>query len=361
MSLTVLNVAYPLAPVGPDAVGGAEQVLTRLDSALVRAGCRSLVVAREGSQTKGTLLSTPNHRGPLDESARRRAWRHHRRRIEEALNEWPVDVIHFHGIDFFEYLPPAGVPVLITLHLPPGWYPPGIFDLDRPQTFLHCVSNSQQRACPRCSNLLPPIENGVPDDLFEARHTKRKFALGLGRICPEKGFHFAIDAAKKAGIPLLLAGEVFRYGTHEEYFHREIRPRLDDQRRFIGPVGWKRKRRLLSSAECLLVPSLVPETSSLVAMEALACGTPVIAFPSGALAEIVEHGKTGYLVRDERAMAEAISAIPSFSSQACRAAARARFGVGKMIAKYFEVYRTLAESQVPNSLPRGREWIPALK
>ena len=355
--LTVLNVAYPLALAGRNAVGGAEQILSRLDQALVQAGHRSLVVAAEGSEVEGIHLSTPRQRGPLNDSARRNAWEHHRTRINRALDDWPVDVVHLHGIDFLRYLPPPPVPVLVTLHLPPGWYPPAIFDLHRPQLFLNCVSKSQHRACPRCHYLLPEIENGVPDDLFAARHAKRHFALCLGRICPEKGFHFALDAATKADIPLVIGGEVFQYATHEEYYHREIAPRLDARHRFIGPVGWQRKRRLLAAAKCLLAPSVVPETSSLVAMEALACGTPVIAFPSGALAEIVEHGKTGYLVENARAMAEAIGQTALISAEACRDSGRTRFGLGKMVAKYFEVYRLLSHGGMGGMRPKGVEWM----
>ena len=88
--------------------------------------------------------------------------------------------------------------------------------------------------------------------------------------CPEKGYHLALDAAHLAGMALLLAGEVFPYPEHQRYFHEEIGPRLDSTRRFIGPVGGQRKRGLLQRAQCLIVPSLVAETSSLVAMEALA-------------------------------------------------------------------------------------------
>src|SRR5690606_1063450 len=132
---------------------------------------------------------------------------------------------------------------------------------------------------------LPPIENGVPVEALGARVRKRGFALALGRICPEKGYHLALEAAHRAGLPLLLAGAVFRYAAHERYFREEIAPRLDSLRRFIGAVPLGRKRRLLAAARCVVVPSLVPETSSLVAMEALASGTPVVAFPVGALAD----------------------------------------------------------------------------
>lgn len=342
MSLTVLSVAYPFAPVGMDAAGGAEQVLGWLDRALAAAGHRSLLVACEGSVAAGQLIEVPREAGPLDDAARERAWRRQRAAIAGALERWPVDVVHLHGIDCHEYLPPPGVPALATLHLPPAWYPPETFAPERPDTWLHCVSQAQHAACPPTPNLLPAIENGVPVAELAARHAKRGFALFLGRICPEKGVHLAIDAAKRAGVALLIAGELFPYEAHRRYFAEEVAPRLDPLRRFLGPVGFARKRRLLSAARCLVVPSTAAETSSLVAREALACGTPVVAFPSGALCDTVEHGRTGFLVESVEAMAEAIRAAPSLSADACRAVARERFSLERMVESYFALYRRLA-------------------
>jgi glycosyltransferase involved in cell wall biosynthesis len=164
----------------------------------------------------------------------------------------------------------------------------------------------------------------------------------MGRICPEKGFHLAIDAAQVAGVPLVLAGQVFPYETHQKYFAEQIEPRLGPGVRFIGGIGFSRKRRLLSAARCLLVPSLVAETGSLVAIEALACGTPVVSFPTGALPDIVEHGTTGFLVNDTREMAEAIRACDNLERELCRAVARQRFSRNRMIDAYFTLYRGLA-------------------
>ncbi len=344
MSLTVLGVAFPFAPAGPDSAGGAEQVLGSLDAALVRAGHRSIVVAAEGSVVRGTLHATEIPGGPIDEESRRLVHRRHRNRIEQAIDRCRPDVVHMHGIDFHRYLPAPGVPVLVTLHLPPSWYPPEVFRLSRPDTWLHCVSASQRRQCPESTALLSEICNGVDVDRLPVATVRRSFALTLGRICPEKSFHEALEAGKRAGIPILLAGFVYPYEEHERYFREKIVPSLDRERRFIGPVGFHRKRRLLSAARCLLVPSRAPETSSLVAMEAFACGTPVIAFRSGALPEIIDHGVTGFLVGDAQEMADAIGRVGELDPETIRRIARERFSLDRMVKEYFDVYRKLSGS-----------------
>jgi glycosyltransferase involved in cell wall biosynthesis len=341
--LSIMSVAYPLAPVGPDSVGGAEQVLFAMDRALHAAGHRSIVVAQQGSTVAGTLRPIPRPTGMLDERAQQQAQADTARAIADLLRTEGVDAIHLHGIDFHAYLPEPGPPVLATLHLPPGWYPLGALNPPRPNTWLHGVSVSQNAALEDMAvPVLPPVLNGVPvEELSVARHARRNFALTLGRICPEKGQHHALDAAHAADIALLIGGEVFPYEAHQRFFEDQVRPRLDRRRRFLGPVGFARKRRLLSAARCLLIPSTAPETSSLVAMEAAACGTPVIAFASGALPEVVEHGRTGFLVSDARAMAEAIARTASLDPVEIRAIAQARFSQARMAADYIALYRRL--------------------
>ncbi len=237
--------------------------------------------------------------------------------------------------------------MLATLHLPPDWYPPAALRPARPRTWLNCVSAAPAAACPPSPNLVEPIENGVPVERLRARHAKRGFALFLGRICPEKGVHLALRAAHRAGVSLIVAGELYSYPAHRDYFEGEVRPLLDARRRFVGPVGFARKRRLLTAARCLLVPSLAAETSSLVVREAAACGTPVVAFPSGAIAEAVEEGRTGFLVPDVDAMAEAIGRTGAIDPAACRALARERFDEAAMAERYLALYARLAR-------PRGQ-------
>lgn len=341
MTLSILSVAYPLAPVSPDAAGGAEQVLSSLDRALVAAGHRSIVVAEAGSRVAGTLLSIAPAKPPFDEPSRADAQARTAAAIREALARWPVDLVHLHGIDFDTYLPPPGPPVLATLHLPAAWYDLAALRPTRPLTWLHGVSAAQHDDLPRTPVILPPISNGVDVEAFAGGRRPGGFALVLSRICAEKGIHVAIEAARKAEVPLAIAGPVFPYEAHLRYFDGAVAPHLGRHCRYLGPVGFRAKRRLLLGARCLLVPSLAPETSSLVVREAAAAGAPVVALRTGALPESVEDGRTGFLVDDAAGMAAAIGRITDIDPDACRTAARERFSATVMAASYLRRYREL--------------------
>lgn len=341
MMRTILSVAYPLTKVGSDAIGGAEQILNTLDRALTGAGHRSIVIAAEDSKISGELIASPKFSRRLDDSIRDWACHIHRRLIQQVLSKYSVDLVHMHGLDFHSYAPGSEVPVLATLHLPPEFYPQDIFGWQHRHFRLNCVSWSQHRRCPPSPLLLDPIPNGVDVDGLDGTAEKENFALAMGRICPEKGFHLALDAARRTGMELLLAGRVFPYEYHRRYFQDEIQPRLDSKRRFVGPLGFRRKKRLLARAKCLIITSLVAETSSLVAMESLACGTPVIALRSGALPEIVDHGRTGFLVSDAAGIARALHNVDRLDPNECRGAAQARFSAKAMAEKYLCLYERL--------------------
>jgi glycosyltransferase involved in cell wall biosynthesis len=347
MKLSVLNVGYPLARIGPDEVGGAEQILSALDRGLVESGHTSFVVGIEGSDIAGTLVPIPQPKMPFDARAIALARQYCRAAIEETVRTRSIDVVHMHGFDFHEYLPSAGPAVLATLHLPASWYPKQGLNVQRPRTWLNCVSRSQHESIGANAHLLPPIPNGTAMDAIPFATRKRSFVLVLGRICPEKGIHIALDVAAMARAPLILAGHVFPYGEHQDYFEQMVKPRLGFSRRYIGPVGQKRKRALLAAARCLLVTSLVAETSSLVALEALAAGTPVVAFGKGALPEFIEHGRTGFLAWNTRELVDGIRAAASIDPEHCRLVARERFALSSMIERYLALYRALAQGQSP--------------
>lgn len=387
---TVLSVAYPFATVGEGAVGGAEVVLTMLERELVRRGWGSVVVAREGSSPAGQLLATEVPDGVITEEVRAVVTVRHQAGIDRALASGEVDLVHMHGIDFASYRVPEEVPVLVTLHLPPGWYPEEIW-AGRPGVRMVCVSEAQRRACPAgvrerlgvVGNGVE-VEDGAPGGLHPTHDgeaamngapseegnasclcsTHRDeaamdgasgvlwpgedgYALMLSRICPEKNLHEGLDAALRAGVPVVLAGETFPYETHLRYFEEEIRPRLGagvasrPAARLMGAVGGAEKWQLLRGARCLLLPTLAPETSSLVAMEAAAAGTPVVAYRSGAVPEVVEDGVTGLLVDGVNEMAEAIGRVDGIDRERCRGVARERFSLGRMVDGYVAVYREM--------------------
>jgi glycosyltransferase involved in cell wall biosynthesis len=344
--MTVLSVAYPFAPVDDQAVGGAEYILDVLDRALMNAGHRSLVVAQEGSRPQGVLFPTPEPSGILDDEKRRWCRKSFQAAIDRALSSASVDLIHMHGFDFHEYRLPGSVPILVTLHMPIAWYPREFWKRYGSNVQFQCVSESQRNCCLADMRNVQVIPNGVP--LPQALPaSKDKFAIVLGRVCPEKNMHVALEAGTLAGTPVLLGGRVFPYEAHLNYFREKIAPRLHPngtsvQHSFLGPVSGLRKEQLLGRAKCLLHATVAPETSSLVAMEALASGTPVIAFSSGALPEIVSDGETGFLVNNTIEMAAAIKRIHTIQPETCRSVARSRFSQDRMIRDYFELYKNLA-------------------
>jgi glycosyltransferase involved in cell wall biosynthesis len=350
MPLTLLNVGYPLATVSDETAGGAEQVLAILDEALVSRGHHSIVIAPAGSRCHGHLLPTDRVPGKLDHAAKQLARARHRAAIIRAIEKYPIDAIHFHGIDFADYLPDTEVPVIVTLHLPLDWYPPQALS-PRLQTHLVCVSRSQARTFRHADHIPRVIENGIriPQCSTSRHQHARPYALSLGRICPEKGFHFAMDAAAQHGIRYLLAGSLYEYPEHQDYFSRDIRPRLNRECRLLGPVAGARKQQLLSDATCVLIPSLAAETSSLVAMESMACGTPVIAFRAGALCEIVDHGRTGFLVDSVQEMADAIARVCIIDPDECRHEAKSHFSSQRMVDEYLELYHHAA-SRIANPI-----------
>lgn len=346
MGLTVLSVAYPFAPVGPDAVGGSEQILNDLDRKLVSAGHVSLVVACEGSRPFGQLFPAPLPQSELRDEASREWYRKKvQAAIDRALSSRPVDLIHMHGLNFHEYSLPPRIPTLVTLHLPIAWYPQDVWKRYDGRVVFQCVSESQRRSCPPELRGSPVVTNGVALPPT-SKVAKSNVALGMGRICPEKNLHEALEAGTLAGIRVLLGGRVFPYPEHRRYFRDKIQPllRRHTQHRFLGPLSPGRRTALLKRAKCLLHPTLAPETSSLVAMEAMAAGTPVIAYRSGALPDIVEDGVTGFLVDSAKEMAEAIREIHKIRPEACREAAERRFSGERMLQQYFELYGLLVAS-----------------
>lgn len=345
--LSILYVAYPLLSISDQSAGGAEQVLLTLEADMLRLGHRTAVAAANGSQVSGRLLGTgrPAHRPDQYEER----VREHSERIQTYLQDHPreFDIIHDHSGYFWSTGQTSSARLLATLHLPRPFYPEQSFRQCSPEVQFNCVSESQARTFEDLLGPVPVVPNGISVNAFEFSMQKKNYLLWLGRICEEKAPHLAIEVARGAGLPLILAGQVYPFSYHRAYFRREIAPFLQNpeaQVRFVDSPSFEKKVELLRDAKALLLTSSAEETSSLVALEAMASGTPVLAFRRGGVPEVVTDGKTGFLVDSSEEMSSAISRLDAISPTVCRNSVEEGFSSARMALDYENLYeRILAQ------------------
>jgi glycosyltransferase involved in cell wall biosynthesis len=348
----VLYVAYPLLRVHDESAGGAEQILWTLEREIARGGAQTTVAASAGSRVSGELFSTGEPCTQPDDYERRR--NEHEDRVvafvrRRAREGNAFDLIHDHSGSFWKRAAEIDTHVLATLHLPRSFYPAGNFNDIPTNVSFNCVSDSQARTFGDLDSLAGVVPNGIALDCFEpvAADQSRRGLLWLGRICEEKAPHLALEIAAQTGLPITLAGQVYPFSYHQQYFDREIAPRLEamPNAKFISSPSAELKRRLLREAQALLITSLAAETSSLVAMEAAASGTPVIAFRRGALAEVVRDGVTGFLVDAVSQAVGAVQKIVAIDHKTCVEHARKNFSAAKMADKYLQLYERLTHCE----------------
>jgi glycosyltransferase involved in cell wall biosynthesis len=302
------------------------------------------VAASEGSSVCGELLSTGA--APVEPDRFERREREHSEAVVRLCRQRSFALLHDKSGHFWRHAARLRCPVLATLHLPRSFYPPELFDSVASNVFFNCVSQSQAGGFRDLPNFLGVVANGIALERFPFVAAKQDYLLWMGRICPEKGTHLALDVARQLGMRLVVAGSVYPFSWHRQYFEREVRPRLEaagSMAEFVESPPFARKVELLGQARALLIPTLAPETSSLVAMEAMACGTPVVAFANGALPEVVADGKTGFLVNDVDEMVNAVRLVELIEGRACRAHVEARFNASRMADGYERLYATIHE------------------
>ena len=237
-----------------------------------------------------------------------------------------------------------GVPVVTTIHGPLNVELLEIYTRIAAKVPLIAISRAQLR-----DHAQLPVEavihHGVDVEDFPVGAGDVGYCLYLGRMVAEKGARRAILAARKAGMKVLLAGKM-REPWETSYFESEVEPLLGDDARYLGEVPLDEKRRLLGGARATLFPIRWNEPFGLVMLESLACGTPVLAFAEGAAPEVVAHGRTGYLCRDESEMAEALAAIGDIDRAECRADVEVRFSTERMAREHAELFeRVLTRSR----------------
>jgi glycosyltransferase involved in cell wall biosynthesis len=252
------------------------------------------------------------------------------------------DIVHDHtifGPFYAERYPHLNV--LTTNHGPFNDELTDLYSRIADRVPIICVSHDQRGCAPQIP-VAGVIHHGIDAADFPFGESPGDYCLFLGRMSPDKGAHRAAQVAQKAGVPLLMAAKMREPWEHE-YFADEVAPLLSDDIRYLGEVPHEEKLTLLAGAMALLNPIRWHEPFGLVMTEALACGTPVIAFPEGAAPEIVDHGKTGFLCADEAEMVEAIRRLPEIDRRACRAAVEGYFSTERMVDDHLELFTSLLE------------------
>ena len=340
----ILYVAYPLLPVSNESCGGAEQMLAVLEAEMAERGHLTAVAACAGSSVAGAVFATGVESTEPDRFPQRN--REHEARVLELIQRTSgscptFDLIHDESGTFWRRARECNIPVLATLHLPRHFYPEDAFTNLPPNLYFNCVSEAQRESFGDLRNVAGVVKNGIRAGQFPFRSKKQDYLLWMGRICEEKAPHLAIEVAQRTGLPLVLAGQVYPFRYHQAYYNARVRPHLGNPTpaiSFFETPTLDKKIRLLANARALLVPSLVEETSSLVAMEAMACGTPVIGFRRGAIPEVVIDRVTGFVVQDAEEMAEAVWKTGEINPHACRVHVETSHSSPRMADEYERLY-----------------------
>jgi glycosyltransferase involved in cell wall biosynthesis len=349
-ALRIGLLAPPWLPVPPPGYGGIESVVALLADALVARGHDVELLCAPGSRSSAKVVALLDRTHPREIGASvieadhvGRAFEHVER---SALAGRPFDVVHDHSgwvtLAMADRLP---VPVLHTVH--------GSFDENASRFYsahghkatLVCLSRAQAATRPEGVRVAAVVPNPIDVDAWPVDVTKQDYLLWVGRFTPEKGPHRAIRVARATGQDLVLAGPVQR--GQERFFAEEIEPHVDGVHiRYIGEVGGRRKQELFAAAAAFLMPIRWPEPFGMVMVEAMAAGTPVIAFAEGSAREVVEPGRSGVLVADEESMADAVRVVSQLDPAECRASARERFSPQCVAAGYERAYNRLVHRRL---------------
>jgi glycosyltransferase involved in cell wall biosynthesis len=343
--LRIAMLAPPWISVPPPGYGGVETVVGALTDALVRRGHDVTLFCAPGSKSSARVVNLLDAAHP-DEIERSLYEADHVARAFAVIDSAPggerFDVVHDHcGFTGLAMADRIDTPLVHTLH---GQFTPStsaFYAHHGHKAALVGISRAQLASAPAGLRTLGAIPNPIDLRVWPLRKDKSDYLLWIGRMAEIKGPHRAIAAARAAGVPLILAG-VIQPGQ-QAFFDSEIAPHLDGERvRFVGEVTGAIKRSLFANARALLMPIRWEEPFGMVMVEALACGTPVIAFPEGAARELILDGTTGFLVDDEKAMGAAVARLPGTSALACRTWVREHCDVGAVAAAYEKAYRTAA-------------------
>jgi glycosyltransferase involved in cell wall biosynthesis len=351
--MRIAQVAPLYESVPPARYGGTERIVSYLTEELVREGHEVTLFASGDSRTRARLVAGSPRALRTDPECRDPLARHFlllERVFEEARR---FDVIHYH-LDYmhFPFSRRSNVPHLTTLHGRQDHPDLAALYAEFDDIPLVSISNSQRRPIPG-ANWRATVPHGVPEELYRPGAGRGGYLAFLGRMSKEKRPDRAIEIARATGLPLRMAAKVD--AADRPYFENEIVPLLRRSRdvHFYEEIGEEDKNEFLGDAAALLFPIDWPEPFGLVLIEALACGTPIVAFRAGAVDEIVEPGETGFVVESVAEAVEAVDRIHRIDRRRCRLAFERRFTAARMARDYGRVYAELRRGKVvPISAPR---------
>jgi glycosyltransferase involved in cell wall biosynthesis len=352
--------APPWITVPPPGYGGIEAVVGLLTDELVRRGHEVTLFAAPGSRSLARVHALLDRPHP-DEIQRALHEVDHVARAFAAIDHArdygrPFDVVHDHsGFVAFAIAERLSTPLLHTLHGPFTDDTAPFYAQHASKAHVVAISHAQLATAPTGLRGAGVIPNPIDADQWPLVKDKEPYLLWVGRMTAEKGPHRAIRAARMAGIRLVLAGPV--QPGQETFFAREIEPRLDgNQVSYVGEITGEHKKRLFSRALALLMPIRWPEPFGMVMLEAMVCGTPVIAFPEGSARELVTPHKTGLLVDDEHEMAKACRQAAQIDPEQCRQAIVDRCDVRRVAQRYEQMYRRVATQADRNGAPVATQY-----
>jgi glycosyltransferase involved in cell wall biosynthesis len=340
--MRIAQVAPLYESVPPRLYGGTERVVSYLTEELVRQGHRVTLFAAGDSTTRAELVHVVPRALRLDASSTSDV-APHLRMLERVLSRsQDFDIVHFH-VDAlaFPFARRMATPHVSTLHgrldLP---HLPPLFE-EYAELPVVSISDAQRGPLPQ-ARWSRTVYHGLPESACRGSHERPSYFAFLGRISPEKRVDRAIEVATRLGVPLRIAAKVD--AVDRVYFEREIRPLLDSPLvEFVGEIGESEKPAFLRGAIALLFLIDWPEPFGLAMIEAMSCGTPVVAFRHGSVPEVIEEGVTGFAVDDMEQATAAAARAGELDRARCRAAFERRFSVRRMAEEYVQVYRMLIE------------------
>ncbi|SEG87888.1 Glycosyltransferase involved in cell wall bisynthesis [Nonomuraea solani] len=334
--LHIAMIAPPWLDVPPRGYGGIEEMVACLVSGLAELGHEVTLIGAGRTTLPAKFLCTypnpPSGRigDPLPDLL-------HAARSLNLLADLDADIVHDHSLAGPLTAAGRGAPTVVTCHAASHGELGACYRELGEGISLVAISDAQRNRAPDL-NWVATVHNALNVGTFPFREDKEDWVLWLGRFSPDKGPHLAIDAARDAGRHIMLAGKLSEPPEHA-CFEEYVRPRLGSEATYVGEADAALKRELLAAARCLVFPIQWEEPFGMVMIEAMACGTPVVALGRGAVPEIVVDGRTGFVVETAAELPAAIEAAGRLDPAACREHVERHFSLETMAAAYEEVYR----------------------